>query len=238
MIYAISDIHGCYHTFQNLLKSINFSNNDMLFCLGDTIDRGEHNLKLLDLFMTNDNMKLIKGNHEFFYECWVHGWLSPNDWNRFGGNTTLAELKEISKDKILEYFEFIRTLPLYIETDNFILAHNGFNARFPFVKNNDGEIKVKDTIEKQWAYDPYNFIISGDIHRTLPKIMPNMKLDKKMIIGHVPTPFLGSEKVYKTPNYLAIDGGATYKSGRLTCLRLDDLAEFYEDIDSRDIGGN
>lgn len=240
MIYVISDIHGCYHTFQNLLNTINFSENDELICLGDTIDRGKYNIKLLDIFMTKPNMKLIKGNHEFFYECWVHGWLLPSDWHRFGGNTTMLELKELSHEEILKYFHFIQHLPLYIELDDFILSHNGFNAKFPFVKDNDGIVKVKETIDAQWAYDPYEFIVSGDIHKTLPKLIPNMKVNKKMIIGHVPIQFLGSKTIYKTPNYFAIDGGATYKSGKLACLRLDDLTEFYEDIDSRDIdiGGN
>lgn len=40
MQYVISDIHGCSHTFQHLLKIIGFCEKDLLYVLGDTIDRG------------------------------------------------------------------------------------------------------------------------------------------------------------------------------------------------------
>lgn len=231
MIYVVSDIHGCYHTFQKLLNQISFSKNDTMICLGDTIDRGNYNLAMLNLFMDNDNMILIKGNHEYFYECWIKGWLAERQWWGFGGKPTILELKNLSEKEIMKYYEFIRTLPLYYETDEYIMAHNGFKAGFPFVRNNDGVILIKDTIETQWKVNSYDFIISSDIHRHLP----NLKLDKRLIVGHYPTPFLGSPNILHNKNCIAIDGGATYQNGRLSCLRLDDLAEFYENIDDKDI---
>ena len=231
MIYVVSDIHGCYNTFQKLLNTISFSDKDTMICLGDTIDRGNHSLALLNMFMTNPNMILIKGNHEFFYECWFKGLLSERDWWYFGGKPTIIELKKLSQEEILKYYTFIKELPLYYEIDNYIMSHNGFKADFPFVKNNEGVILVKETIEKQWKTHAYNFIISSDIHRKLP----NIKLDKRLIVGHYPTPFLGSPNILHSNNCIAIDGGATYDKGRLSCLRLDDLAEFYIDIDDNDI---
>lgn len=231
MIYVVSDIHGCYHTFMELLNKISFSKDDTIICLGDIIDRGLHNLKLLDMFIENDNMILIKGNHEFFYECWIQSFLSEKEWAGFGGRTTIDELKQISKNDILDYYFFIKNLPLYYECNDFIMSHNGFNSTFPFVKDNNGVILVKETIDKQWATHPYNFIISSDIHRKLP----NIQLNKRLIVGHYPTPFLGSDSIIHKPQYIAIDGGATYKNGKLACLRLDDLAEFYMKINANDI---
>ena len=40
MRYIIADIHGCYNEYINLLKKINFSDNDILYILGDVVDRG------------------------------------------------------------------------------------------------------------------------------------------------------------------------------------------------------
>lgn len=47
MIYAVSDIHGCYNKYQKLLKKINFGSNDTLYILGDVINRGSDGFKIL-----------------------------------------------------------------------------------------------------------------------------------------------------------------------------------------------
>lgn len=40
MIYVMSDIHGCYEQFMIMLKKIHFTDTDILYILGDVIDRG------------------------------------------------------------------------------------------------------------------------------------------------------------------------------------------------------
>lgn len=40
MIYAVSDIHGCYEKYVQLLEIIRFSEGDTLYVLGDVVDRG------------------------------------------------------------------------------------------------------------------------------------------------------------------------------------------------------
>lgn len=231
MIYVTSDIHGCYYTFKELLDKISFSDYDKIICLGDTIDRGKHNLSLLSMFMENPDMILIKGNHEFFFELCISRYLSQYDWASFGGDTTMKELNMIPQDKIIEYYNFIEQLPLYYEHGDYIMSHNGFNSKFPFIKDKNDIINVKETINAQWAHDPYNFIISSDIHRKLSDI----KLDKKLIVGHYPTPFLGSKRVLHGKNCINVDCGATYPNGHLGCLCLDTMQDFYIDIDNRDI---
>ena len=48
MIYAASDLHGCsVESFQALLDSAGFSEEDFLYILGDVIDRGEYGAELL-----------------------------------------------------------------------------------------------------------------------------------------------------------------------------------------------
>ena len=39
-IYAISDIHGCYTEFMNVLETASFGDGDELYILGDIVDRG------------------------------------------------------------------------------------------------------------------------------------------------------------------------------------------------------
>lgn len=233
MIYAISDIHGCYHTFQKLLDSIHFSKNDLLICLGDAIDRGKYNLPLLEFFMTTHNAILIKGNHEYFFECCMNGSLREDSWSNFGGNTTINELKTKSHEETIDYYLYVKNLPLYYEINNYILSHNGFSIDLPFAKDANGVIDVAKTIELQYAEDAYYFIISTDIHDIHQ--MPRLKLNKKMIIGHVPTLRFNGPKIYHTDNYIDIDCGASCNNGRLGCLCLDDMSEHYMDIEPIDV---
>ena len=39
--YAISDIHGCFDEFMEVLDQVQFGDGDELYILGDLVDRGE-----------------------------------------------------------------------------------------------------------------------------------------------------------------------------------------------------
>ena len=41
MTYAMSDMHGCYDEYKEMLKKINFADKDRLFVLGDVVDVGK-----------------------------------------------------------------------------------------------------------------------------------------------------------------------------------------------------
>ena len=62
--YIMSDIHGHYTEFIEMLKKINFDKTDTLYIIGDIIDRGTENLKILDFIIENNNIHLLMGNHE------------------------------------------------------------------------------------------------------------------------------------------------------------------------------
>lgn len=65
MIYVISDIHGCYHEYIELLKKINFCDEDELYVLGDVVDRGPDPIKVLQDMMLRANVYPILGNHDY-----------------------------------------------------------------------------------------------------------------------------------------------------------------------------
>lgn len=228
MIYLVSDIHGCHYTFLKLLKKIKLKDIDILICLGDIIDRGKWSLELLDYFMNSNNLKLIKGNHELFMQLYLENTLSEKDWHNFGGKYTISSLKKIPVELKLKYYNYIKNLPIYIEYGEYLLTHNGFNADFPFSIHNN-KINVVKTIELQYKTHPYNYLISKDIH-----YMPRKNLDKKLVVGHTPTLNFGKPSISYGCNCIDIDCGVTFKNGRLACLRLDDLQEFYINIDSLD----
>ncbi len=63
--YVMSDIHGCFEEFQQMLQKIDFSEDDRLYLAGDYIDRGKQSLEMLRWLKTcPKNVLPIKGNHD------------------------------------------------------------------------------------------------------------------------------------------------------------------------------
>lgn len=69
MIYIMSDIHGRLDLFEQMLDKIGFSDNDFLYVLGDSIDRGgglQVLLRIMELHQKKQ-CELILGNHEMMF---------------------------------------------------------------------------------------------------------------------------------------------------------------------------
>ena len=66
MTYVISDLHGYPHSdFLRLLDEGGFSGEDVLYILGDVVDRnGDGGVETLRWLLYQDNVQLILGNHE------------------------------------------------------------------------------------------------------------------------------------------------------------------------------
>ena len=65
MTYVTSDLHGYpFEKFQALLNSVGFSENDMLYILGDVVDKGKDGVKYLQWSLDMPNVTLLLGNHE------------------------------------------------------------------------------------------------------------------------------------------------------------------------------
>ncbi len=64
MIYAMSDIHGCYEKYRDMLETIKFAADDTLYVLGDVLDRGPDGFKILLDMAARPNVVGLLGNHE------------------------------------------------------------------------------------------------------------------------------------------------------------------------------
>lgn len=62
-IAIISDIHGNYEALKSVIKDINKSTIDHIFCLGDVIGYGPKPKKIVEYFMQH-NIPCILGNHD------------------------------------------------------------------------------------------------------------------------------------------------------------------------------
>ena len=115
MIYAIADIHGQYDKYIQMLEKIKFSENDVLFVLGDVIDRGPHGIKILQDMMMRSNVYPILGNHEYMAKTAIP-WLlreiteetvdnidpemiqGLTEWISVGGSSTITEFRSLPQD--------------------------------------------------------------------------------------------------------------------------------------------
>ena len=59
MRYVISDIHGCYEEYTELLEKLHLTDRDFLYILGDTLDKGPEPIKVLQDLMYRKNVIYI-----------------------------------------------------------------------------------------------------------------------------------------------------------------------------------
>ncbi len=94
MTYFISDIHGEYKLLNELLRLINFSQNDKLIVAGDMIEKGEDSVAVVQL-LRKLNAKCVIGNHEygFLKRYWA---LLRESQNNF--DSVLKQLQNVLSD--------------------------------------------------------------------------------------------------------------------------------------------
>ena len=231
MTYVMSDIHGEYEKYIAMLKKIRFRECDTLYVLGDVVDRGERPIDILRDMMMRHNVFPVLGNHELMaldmlralsvvitkknYASHIDKKLMEAllEWQRNGGVTTIKQFQKLSRDEregILEYLEEFALYELVkVGSGKFLLLHSGLG-------NFDKEKELEDYTLEELTYirpdynkryfDDNNFYIVG---------------------GHTPTTLLsGKAEIYYNNNNICIDCGAAF-GGRLSCLCLDTMEEFY-----------
>ena len=131
MTYVMSDLHGRYDQYRQMLEMIGFSDEDELYVLGDVVDRGPEPIRILMDMSMRPNVYPILGNHDYMAayllsrlsaeitEENAESHLTPEDisalagWLTDGGDTTLAGFRRLSPDMwegVLEYLQEFRGL--------------------------------------------------------------------------------------------------------------------------------
>lgn len=231
MIYLISDIHGDCRRFEKMLHKIHFADQDQMYILGDAIDKGKENLRLLALIRNTGNITLIKGNHEYLCERYLKGIIGASFWDACGGLSSRKEVDVLSQSEKQDLIQYLKDLPLYqkviLGNNKYFLTHSGLNADY-VVSGEKDMIDIEASVEKAADHDQERYLFSNDIHY----IPASVKFDCRVIVGHYPTVFLPDweqPRIYQNRRYTDIDTGNERRQdgGRLACLRLEDGQEYY-----------
>lgn len=219
MKYVMSDLHGCYDKFIKMLELINFNEQDELYILGDIFDRGSQPIKILEYIVAHDNIHLLKGNHEkMFEEFFETG--DASLWNINGGYSTLFGLNKKGFEYAQYVYSYIKRLPVIKVVDNFILVHAGL-----YLPKNCNDFALKELLELQ--EEDVNLWTRDHIHSDV------QYRDYKIICGHTVVQSINNDyespKIIHRKGQIFIDCGCCFEkaNGKLACLRLDDMEEFY-----------
>lgn len=207
-IFAVGDIHGEINKLNEKLEEIGFDKNlDILFSVGDLIDRGEDSLSCLALIQ-EPWFESVRGNHEDMMinavvnndeshaNCWMAnggGWyVNLNQEDRMYAN----DLAKIANEN----------LPYVIEINyqgkKIVICHADYPGN-----NYTGEIDEHDLFNIVWSRDRIEAFkrwqSTGEI-----------KGADMFVFGHTPL-----RKPYRVENCLYIDTGAVFGK-ELTIIQL------------------
>ncbi|WP_097006925.1 metallophosphoesterase [Lacrimispora amygdalina] len=234
MIYVMSDLHGCLSEFKKMLNKISFSDNDILYIIGDVIDRGPEPIKLLQFIMNSKNIHLIMGNHEeMMLNCLLSPSLSSEERNDMkysrdlqmnrtlwilynGGENTAKDYNKLSYREQKDIYDYLRLLKkvenIQLKEKKYILVHGSPGKCL--------EEKLKRKVLSSdilWnrieGEDFYDDLVSG----------------YEVIAGHTPTIEYGKEyagKIIEINHKYLIDCGCVFGES-LGCICLDNRAQYY-----------
>ena len=227
--FVIGDIHGCYRTFKRLVEEkLELKKADHLYLLGDYIDRGPYSKAVLDYIfeLQEEGYQLfpLRGNHESTLLDYAVDDIIYMEWHLKKNNG--LNLMDNNQLKV-RYLEFFYQLPYYIELDDFLLVHAGFDfeQENPFIDTSS--MLWRRGMQEDENFEKADKFLQG----------------RRVIIGHQPVEIDEIEKaIAEKARVIPLDNGAVYvkkhkiydhtKMGKLCAMNLDSYAlTFQENID-------
>lgn len=237
MTYVMSDIHGNLRRFTSVLEQIRLQPEDTLYVLGDVIDRHPDGIMILRFLMQASNVKMLLGNHEYMmldalgssYEEDCKSWRSQEGklelWYDNGGRVTHEAFLCLGKDAQEEIIRYLKSLPVNLD-----IQVGEKKYRLVHASPIEGYTEDDDFHPSAAHYAVWQRLRRYDVN----------PLEETLIFGHSATKHYQRSnpmKIYHGMNMIGIDCGSGYPEpeayywpqGRLACLRLEDMEEFYSD---------
>lgn len=217
MRYLISDIHGCYEEYRELLDKIHFSDKDELYVLGDAMDRGPEPIKVIQDMMGRPNVIYIVGNHDYMmlstlsrlaveitednYENYLtsEDLLNYSCWLLDGGQVTANQFRALPREEqraVLEYLSDGLTYEVIEEKGKqLLLVHAG-------LRDFEEKKSLEDYAFPDFLFERINY--NRRYYQDYRKII---------VTGHTPTPNIRTDAqplIYRGNGHIAIDCGCVF----------------------------
>ncbi|WP_409340636.1 metallophosphoesterase family protein [Paenibacillus sp. MBLB4367] len=224
---VISDVHGCYDEFNELLTMTDYdSESDQLILLGDYGDRGPRSREVIEQvrnLVERHGAIALRGNHDqMFLDALLHN--KDSGFLRNGGFATIQSYCELDFDeydfdydryfdakadiinRFRQHIDFLQTLPLYYEDEQRIYVHAG----------------IDPAVGENWrAQPPRDFIWIRDAFYNHP-----VKVGKIVVFGHTPvTKLHESANIWFGDDKIGIDGGCCF-GRQLNGLEITEAGEY------------
>lgn len=234
-ILALSDIHGNLEFLKGALNAAQFSAGDILFVVGDILEKGKQSLETLRYLMELSRTHTVyplRGNcdqitldfmaqpqqgwdDEMVWRVMHTGWwkdtgffwqLAAGAGVPLNGPGDLPALREAIEKCYAPELDFLRTMPTVIETQNHIFVHGG--------------IPREDRLEE---LENFTLLKNDDF------LGQGLSFRKWVIVGHWPVTLYRTDIaradpiVERTRHIISIDGGCVLKAdGQLNVLIIPD----------------
>ena len=214
--FIIGDIHGCAATLRRLVdETLRPYPKDRFYLLGDLVDRGPDSKGVLDYILElrarGLSVNSVRGNHEEMCLQAGDDHLYLELWVANGGLDTLESFQADGPGDIPRlYLDLLRSLPLFIQLDDFVIVHAGLNF--------DPPDPFDDTSAMLWTRSP-----AVDRQRIG---------GRRLICGH--TPVLRSRiEASLDSSKILLDNGCIFRGrpelGCLAALELESMTVRYQE---------
>lgn len=228
-VLAVSDIHGNLEFLQGLLQKARFSPDDILFVVGDILEKGHRSLDtlrfLMDLSKTH-TVYPLRGNCDQITLDFMDGtgwdedllWRVLRSWDERGllrqmaaegglelnGPQDFPALRELVRTRFAAELDYLAAMPAVIETEEYIFVHGGIPR------------------ESGWETMDVHSLLKNDSFVTQRR-----SFQKWVIVGHWPVTLYNPSYqtckplVSRAQHIVSIDGGCVLKlGGQLNALIL------------------
>ena len=152
MTYVMSDIHGHYDKYREMLETIEFAADDTLYVLGDVLDRGSDGFKTLLDMTARPNVIGLLGNHELLAAAVLPSLLRTmrqgeeqplsepeqeqmQEWIQNGGKASILQFLQLGGEEMATVCEYLPELSAYeeitVQGRQFLLVHAGLEHFSP-----------------------------------------------------------------------------------------------------------
>lgn len=182
--FIFGDVHGEYDALLESLNEAGYNHNDpthILISTGDLFDRGPKSAEIYR-FLSSRKHIAVKGNHDCMFQEYLekgmdgefvlfnilHNGLGATIRSFTGLNDSVfnpSELNNARKHINSSVLKWLKNMPLYYETKNFIFCHAGINPKLPNWKDTDEQYMLWDIEDSYSDIKTVNkFVVIGHHH--------------------------------------------------------------------------